>query len=93
MERARARMSERSNGAQWHKPLNKSSLQFFAEGHASHAAPRAAHPRDRLHSVHGRLAISCKAEADVADPWARMVGEACRGANRAGVVGPRAAAQ
>ena len=47
MERARARMSERADGAQWHQPLNQSNVQFFAEGHASYAAPRAAHPRDR----------------------------------------------
>ena len=36
------------------QPLNNNNLQFLAEGHASYAAPRAAHPRDRLHSVTGR---------------------------------------
>ena len=40
-------MSEHIDGVQCHKPLNKNNLQFFAESHASHAAPRTAHPRDR----------------------------------------------
>ena len=35
-------MFERADGAPCHKPLNKSNLHFFAEDHASYAAPRAA---------------------------------------------------
>ena len=43
--------------------LHQSNVQFFAEGHASHAAPRAAHPRDRsLAFQGGGLATSLKGE-------------------------------